>query len=64
MLLYGPTIYGAEEIPAMKHNSETLIAILRQIDLGSSVAETDHLLETARVETSVFERSVGDFGLR
>jgi hypothetical protein len=31
------------------------IEILRQIDFGSSVAETDQLLEAARVETSTFQ---------
>jgi len=38
----------------MLHNKDQLAKILRELDLGSSVAELDDLLETARVETSVF----------
>jgi hypothetical protein len=39
----------------MQHNNTDLAKILPRIDLGSSVAELDNLLETARVETSVFD---------
>jgi len=38
----------------MLHNKDQLAKILRELDLGSSLAELDDLLETARVETSVF----------
>ena len=38
----------------MPHSNDTLARILRALDLGSSVAEQDTLLENARVETSVF----------
>lgn len=34
--------------------------LLAKLDLGSSVAENDHLLEAARVETSVFHDLLGD----
>lgn len=37
----------------MEHNKRKLAAILRTVDLGSGVAETDQLLEAARVDTSV-----------
>lgn len=38
----------------MPHNNKSLAGLLDSIDLGSPVAELDNLLETARVETSVF----------
>lgn len=38
----------------MAYQKSELVKVLRHIDLGSSVAEQDNLLETARVETSVF----------
>ncbi len=37
----------------MVHDKRNLAAILRNVDLGSGVAETDQLLEAARVDTSV-----------
>jgi hypothetical protein len=36
------------------HKHTTAARILQQVDLGSSIAEQDTLLETARVETSAF----------
>jgi hypothetical protein len=36
------------------HKNETLARLLRGLDLGSSVAESDTVLEAARVETSAF----------
>lgn len=44
----------------MKHEIDELTQILGQLDLGSSVAEQDTLLETARVETSVFTDLLND----
>lgn len=38
----------------MKYPKEKLLELLPYIDLGSSIAEQDQLLEAARVETSVF----------
>lgn len=38
----------------MKHKNQNLELLLGHIDFGSSVAETDNLLEAARIETSVF----------
>lgn len=43
----------------MFKNSE-LVALLEPLDLGSSIAEQDNLLETARVETSAFSDLVSD----
>ncbi len=40
--------------------NEAAAAILANLDLGSTVAETDTLLETARVQTSVFDDLLGD----
>jgi hypothetical protein len=34
--------------------------LLARLDLGSTVAESDNLLETARVETSVFDDLLAD----
>ena len=34
--------------------------LLAGLDLGSAVAESDNLLETARVETSVFDDLLAD----
>jgi hypothetical protein len=34
--------------------------LLADLDLGSAVAESDNLLETARVETSVFDDLLAD----
>jgi hypothetical protein len=44
----------------LAHNHSDLAPILRTVDLGSSVAEQDDLLATARVETSVFEDLLRD----
>jgi len=41
-----------------KHN--VVVNLLQGLDLGSSIAEQDTLLETARVETSVFSDLLGD----
>jgi hypothetical protein len=41
----------------MQHQNAVLAELLAQLDLGSSVAETDQLLEVARVETSALQRS-------
>jgi len=38
----------------MEHRNSKLAEILMQVDLGSSIAEQDDLLENARVETSAF----------
>jgi len=38
----------------MSHKHNTAAGILRDLDLGSSIAEQDTLLESARVETSAF----------
>ena len=38
----------------MKHNKAYIARLLTHLDLGSSVAEEDTLLESARVETSAF----------
>jgi hypothetical protein len=37
-----------------KHNNKQVANMLARLDLGSSVAENDNLLENARVETSAF----------
>src|SRR5579859_5430471 len=44
----------------MKHQKSDLANLLKGLDLGSSVAETDSLLEAARVETSVFSDLLAD----
>jgi hypothetical protein len=44
----------------MGYDKNTLAGLLAQLDLGSSVAEQDTLLETARVETSVFSDLLSD----
>ena len=44
----------------MSHKNEVLADLLQGLDLGSSVAETDELLEVARVETSAFTDLTGD----
>lgn len=41
------------EFYQVEHNKRELAEILRSVDLGSVVAETDQLLEAARVDTSV-----------
>ncbi len=42
------------ETRVMAYLKSKVAVVLRSIDFGSSVAESDHLLESARVETSVF----------
>jgi len=44
----------------MAHNNKTLSTLLEALDLGSSVAESDTLLETARIETSAFSDLLND----
>ncbi len=44
----------------MKHSNETLVQLMNSINFGSPVAEMDNLLETARVETSVFSDLLRD----
>lgn len=44
----------------MPYQKARAIDVLRLIDFGSSIAETDQLLETARVETSVFHDLLED----
>jgi len=51
---------GAYERLAVAYKKGELAAILNRIDLGSSVAEQDDLLESARVETSVFSDLLQD----
>ena len=38
----------------MTHNNKDLFTLMNHIDLGSSVAESDSLLQTSRVDTSAF----------
>jgi len=38
----------------MRHKNTILATLLEGLDLGSSVAENDNLLEIARIETSAF----------
>jgi hypothetical protein len=42
------------------HENRTLKTLLEGLDLGSSVAESDNLLEVARVETSAFSDLIND----
>lgn len=44
----------------MGHQNKILSALLQGLDLGSSVAESDTLLEAARVETSAFSDLIND----
>lgn len=44
----------------MPHQNKTLALLLQGLDLGSSVAESDNLLEVARVETSAFADLLND----
>jgi hypothetical protein len=44
----------------MQHQKSVLANLLKEVDLGSSVAETDSLLQDARVETSVFSDLLAD----
>lgn len=44
----------------MRYQKEQLSKLLEHIDFGSSIAEKDELLETARVETSVFTDLLND----
>ncbi len=42
------------------HQNKTLSTLLQGLDLGSSVAESDTLLEAARIETSAFADLLND----
>lgn len=44
----------------MDHKNHIIAAVLQNLDLGSSVAESDSLLEIARVETSAFNDILRD----
>src|SRR5271156_1378518 len=44
----------------MSYQSSILSPLLQQLDLGSSVAESDTLLEAARIETSAFGDLLND----
>src|SRR5260370_15620390 len=44
----------------MGHQNKSLSTLLEALDLGSSVAESDTLLETARIETSAFGDLLND----
>lgn len=44
----------------MTHSNKTLSTLLQRLDLGSSVAESDTLLEAARIETSAFTDLLSD----
>jgi len=44
----------------MAYNNTTLSSILKSLDLGSSVAELDTVLENARIETSAFTDLLAD----
>lgn len=42
------------------YSNKVLLPLLQHIDLGTSVAESDTLLETARIETSAFADLLND----
>src|SRR5580693_8405968 len=44
----------------MSYANNILLALLQGLDLGTSVAESDTLLESARIETSVFTDLLND----
>jgi hypothetical protein len=44
----------------MSYQNKVLSSLLQRLDLGSSVAESDTLLETARIETSAFSDILND----
>jgi hypothetical protein len=44
----------------MTHDNKTLAALLHGLDLGSSVAESDTVLEASRIETSAFSDLLND----
>ncbi len=44
----------------MAHKNETLTKLLRSLNVGSSVAESDTVLESARIETSAFTDLLND----
>src|ERR1039457_3381727 len=46
----------------LMHNHATAANLLQVLDLGSSIAELDTLLETARVETSAYSDLLRDKG--
>ena len=45
---------------SISYKKSDLVNILSNIDLGSSIAELDNLLEAARIETSVFKDLIDD----
>ena len=47
-------------IQSMPYNNQTLSILLQALDLGASVAESDTVLETARIETSAFSDLLND----
>jgi len=49
-----------EELMATKRTNSEIVRVLDQLDLGSSVAELDQLLEVSRVETSAFSDLLSD----
>ena len=44
----------------MQHKNGELASLLQTLDIGSSIAELDELLEVARVETSAFTDLLSD----
>jgi hypothetical protein len=44
----------------MAHTNHKVVELLRSVDLGSSVAEKDTLLENARIDTSAFTDLLDD----
>jgi len=44
----------------LAYNKKRAVTLLQSLDLGSSIAEEDDLLETARVETSAFSDLLKD----
>jgi hypothetical protein len=55
-----PTQLSRYTAIAMSYLNRDLILLLRDLDLGNSVAEQDTLLESARVETSAFTDLLAD----
>jgi len=50
----------SKEIIVMQYKNKDLLRLIPRIDFGSSIAELDTLLETARVETSAFSDLLSD----
>jgi len=51
---------GPGNIDLVPHSNKSLSTLLQSIDLGSSVAESDTLLEASRIETSAFADLLND----